>query len=191
MRAVSLAALLLATAALAGCERERRSFGEGTELSRPATGEAQNPDVMPGTAAPPPQPLETRSFNPYENNAYMVAQGKTLYVQMNCIGCHAMGGGGMGPALMDDEWLYGIEPREIYRTIVEGRPNGMPSYRGKLTEWQVWQLVAYVRSMSGQLRKDVSPSRSDSMNVVKPELQREREHPRRQQPGANEAEGPR
>jgi cytochrome c oxidase cbb3-type subunit 3 len=48
---------------------------------------------------------------------------------------------------------------------VEGRPNGMPAFEGKLTDQQVWQLVAYVRSLSGQLRKDVEPGRSDSMSA--------------------------
>ena len=63
-----------------------------------------------------------------------------------------------GPALMDDEWLYGSEPAQhLRRRIVQGRPNGMPSFGGHIPEDQVWQIVAYVRSMSGQLRKDVAP----------------------------------
>ena len=56
----------------------------------------------------------------------------------------------MGPALMDDKWIYGSDPANIFETIVEG-----PS------EWDafLWQqdtaatrsgnLVSYVRSMSG------------------------------------------
>ncbi len=63
----------------------------------------------------------------------------------------------MGAALMDDKWIYGHEPHAIYATIVEGRPNGMPAFGGRIPDDQVWQLVAYVRSMSGQLRKDVAP----------------------------------
>ena len=39
----------------------------------------------------------------------------------------------------------------------------MPSFGGRIPDDQVWQLVAYVRSMSGQLRKDVAPSRSDEL----------------------------
>ena len=70
----------------------------------------------------------------------------------------------MGPPLMDDVWIYGSEPQNIYATIVEGRPNGMPSFRGKIPEQQVWELVAYVRSMSGLLRQDVPSARSDHMS---------------------------
>jgi cytochrome c oxidase cbb3-type subunit 3 len=84
---------------------------------------------------------------------------------MNCSGCHFQGGGGIGPPLMDSEWIYGSEPENIFETIVEGRPNGMPSFRGKLGNDQIWQLVAYVRSMSGLLPKDVASGRNDDMQV--------------------------
>ena len=66
----------------------------------------------------------------------------------------------MGPPLMDQDWIYGSAPANIVATILEGRPNGMPSFRGKIPDNQVWQLAAYVRSMSGQLAKDVSPGRA-------------------------------
>ena len=68
---------------------------------------------------------------------------------MNCTGCHAHGGGAIGPPLMDDSWIYGSHPDQIFATIVEGRPNGMPSFRGKLPDYEIWQLAAYVRSLSG------------------------------------------
>ena len=77
----------------------------------------------------------------------------------------------MGPALMDDRWIYGAEPAQIYETIVEGRPNGMPAFRGKIAEQQTWQLVAYVRSLAGLLAKDVAPSRSDHMQLKPSEQQ--------------------
>jgi cytochrome c oxidase cbb3-type subunit 3 len=131
-RAPILCGLLLAVA-LTGCEREARKFHEPEAMNRPAAGGAQNPDLAPGTTKPPTQPLQMSADDPYENNAFMVGQGQSLYLNMNCAGCHAMGGGGMGPALMDDEWVYGSKGSDIFTSIVEGRPNGMPSYRGKLT----------------------------------------------------------
>jgi cytochrome c oxidase cbb3-type subunit 3 len=66
----------------------------------------------------------------------------------------------MGPALMDDEWIYGSAPEQIYTTIVEGRPNGMPSFAGRIPSYQVWQLVTYVRSLSG-----LTPSAGRSARV--------------------------
>ena len=106
--------------------------------------------------------------NAYEQSAYAVSQGQKLFDQYNCSGCHAHGGGGIGPPLLDQVWIYGAQPQNIFMTIVEGRPNGMPSFRGKIPDQQVWELVAYVRSLSGQLPKDIAPGRSDHMYSSKP-----------------------
>lgn len=84
---------------------------------------------------------------------------------MNCNGCHFNGGGGIGPALMDDEWIYGSRIENIVQTIKEGRPNGMPSFRGKIPDDQIWQIAAYVRSMAGLVRKDAAPSRKDDISA--------------------------
>ena len=153
--------------AQASCEREERGF----RVTPPPAGRVQTvrlTELQPG----PAQPLEA-TLNEYEENAYAVAEGKQLFMQMNCVGCHAHGGGGMGPPLMDARWIYGADPAQIFSTIVQGRPNGMPSFRNKLNDDQVWKLAAYVRSMSEQVQKDVAPGHSDDMSVP-PELRRER-----------------
>ncbi len=54
----------------------------------------------------------------------------------------------MGPSLMDDEWIYGGRLEQIHQTLVQGRPNGMPAWGGKIPDEQIWQIAAYVRSMS-------------------------------------------
>jgi cytochrome c oxidase cbb3-type subunit 3 len=84
----------------------------------------------------------------YYDNADAVNTGKRLFQQYNCSGCHSNGGGGMGPSLMDGEWIYGGRLEQIHQTLVEGRPNGMPSWGGKIPDQQLWQISAYVRSMS-------------------------------------------
>jgi cytochrome c oxidase cbb3-type subunit III len=84
----------------------------------------------------------------YFNNADSVNTGKRLFAQYNCSGCHSNGGGGMGPDLMDDVWIYGGRLEQIHQTLVEGRPNGMPSWGGKVPDQQLWQISAYVRSLS-------------------------------------------
>jgi cytochrome c oxidase cbb3-type subunit 3 len=84
----------------------------------------------------------------YYNNADAVNNGKHLFQLYNCSGCHSNGGGGMGPSLMDDEWIYGSRLEQIHQTLVEGRPNGMPAWGGKVPDEQLWQLAAYVRSLS-------------------------------------------
>jgi cytochrome c oxidase cbb3-type subunit 3 len=93
---------------------------------------------------------------------------------MNCVGCHAHGGGGMGPPLMDNKWRYGGRMEDIVYTILNGRPNGMPPFKGRVTEQQAWQLASYVRSLSAQPRQDVLYSRSDEMSIGEPATLRER-----------------
>jgi len=171
MRAILIAAggTLLAIAT-AGCKREQRVFDPGAAGAQIPSGVALNSVSAGGGVAPP-------SGTKYAESAYAVSEGKRLYSAYNCVGCHAHGGGAIGPALMDSEWIYGSRPEQIYSDIVQGRPNGMPSFAGKIPDYQVWELVAYVRSMSGQLPSDVAPSRSDEMPVVKAEQAEPHQHP--------------
>jgi cytochrome c oxidase cbb3-type subunit 3 len=126
------------SAVLAGCNREHREL----QVAAPAA-----------------------STNPYEGNAYAISQGQRLFEQYNCAGCHFHGGGGIGPPLMDEEWIYGSSPARIYQSITEGRPNGMPSFGGRIPQDQVWQLVTYVRSV-GNLEPPAAVSpRSDEMEA--------------------------
>ena len=99
----------------------------------------------------------------FENNAWHIAQGQRLFGWMNCSGCHGNGGGDKGPALMDEHWIYGSAPEQIFDTIVQGRPNGMPAYRGRIPDAQVWELVAYVRSISGLASHSAAPGRNEHM----------------------------
>ncbi len=156
--ALALVALVMVVLTL-GCQREQRRFSEVA----PASG---RPDRLRMSGFNPGDPNPPREVkNPYGGNAWATNEGKSLYTAFNCVGCHANGGGGMGPPLLDHTWIYGGSAMEIYSSIVAGRPNGMPAFGGKLTDTQAWQLTAYVQSLSGQLRRDVRPSRSDDMHV--------------------------
>ena len=84
----------------------------------------------------------------FEGNKLAIADGKQLFGQMNCTGCHFNGGGGMGPALMSGHWRYGGRIEQIYESIAQGRPNGMPSWQDSLEPTQIWDLAAYVKSLS-------------------------------------------
>lgn len=176
MKRILLSVLSLALILAASCKREQRVFDPGAAQAQIADGTALNPVHAGGTSFSGPGNTPA-DYSKYEESAYAVSEGKRLYSAYNCVGCHAHGGGAIGPALMDSIWIYGSRPDQIYSDIVQGRPNGMPSFGGKLPEYQVWELVAYVRSMSGQLPSDVAPSRSDEMPVAKAEQAREKEHP--------------
>jgi cytochrome c oxidase cbb3-type subunit 3 len=93
-------------------------------------------------------PLDPRAAA-YEGNAPRSPRASSCSLD-ELRGCHSHGGGGMGPALMDGKWRYGGRIDQIAASIAEGRPNGMPAWRGKLTEQQMWQLAAYVRPCPGR-----------------------------------------
>ena len=177
MNGAALAVALASVAALAACDREKREFEPPTGIASGAAA-TRSVSVRAGLTEPiETARLATTQDRHDEYNAFLVNQGKRLFRWYNCNGCHAQGGGNMGPPLMDDKWLYGHQPAEIYARIVEGRPKGMPAFGGRLPEDQLWQLVAYVRSLSGQLRKDVAPSRSDGLAGAPPENVRDIERP--------------
>ena len=175
MKFLLFAGLVVSLGTLASCKREQRVFDPGSSGAEVANGVALN-DVRAGGAVP------ASMASKYDGSAYAVGEGKRLFSAYNCAGCHQHGGGGIGPALMDAQWIYGSRPEQIYSDIVQGRPNGMPSFAGKIPDYQVWELVAYVRSMSGQLPADVAPSRSDEMPVRKAEQGTPKEHPADENP---------
>ena len=140
--------VMVALLALAGCERERRTL---------------QPEPSP---APGPRPAaQSVVEHPYEKNAQALADGKRLFKWFNCNGCHANGGGDIGPALMDATWIYGAAPSDIYTSIVAGRPNGMPAFGYRIADDDAWKLAAYVRSLSGLAPKAAAPSRDDAMSA--------------------------
>ena len=93
--------------------------------------------------------------NPFVNEAAAIAEGARLYISYNCIDCHgADGTGAMAPAFIDGRWHFGGSPLEVYESIAQGRPGGMPAWGGYLDRYSTWRLVAYVRSL--EKGKDVS-----------------------------------
>jgi cytochrome c oxidase cbb3-type subunit III len=147
--------------ALCACEREERNFHASTsvpQMMEPSTKFIAGEPPLGGEALDPAMPE-------YKETAYDVSEGRTLYAMFNCVGCHANGGGAIGPALIDKKWIYGSAPYEVASSILSGRPHGMPSYRGKLVRTQLYQLVAFVRSLGGMVRGDAPGARNDDMQL--------------------------
>jgi cytochrome c oxidase cbb3-type subunit 3 len=154
-------ALTLAVLLLVACDREDREF-----RSDPVATETEEKITMSALSPGPSGPVEIRTGKgkEYEENAYHISQGQKFFKSFNCNGCHANGGGGSGPPLMDDLWIYGGQIENIVQTIREGRPNGMPSFRGKVPDDQIWEIAAYVRSMGRYTPKAAAPGRTDDMH---------------------------
>ncbi|QPC95998.1 c-type cytochrome [Mesorhizobium sp. INR15] len=94
--------------------------------------------------------LSASTANPLANDPNSVQEGKKLFTSMNCAGCHGYKAkGGMGPDLTDTAWRYGGTPIDVYKSIYEGRPQGMPAWGNALPPQSLWQLVAYLQSLGG------------------------------------------
>lgn len=102
---------------------------------------------LPAMGQPAEEAVTAASPNPLGNSPDAIAAGQALFGKMNCAGCHGYDlTGGMGPDLTDPVWLYGNKPGEIFLTISNGTPNGMPKWNDKLKPAEIWQLVSYIQS---------------------------------------------
>ena len=174
------AALALACAlGSLGCERERREFGGPAAGAVPLV-LAPESALYPGEAPLGGAPLDL-ALPGYAETAQAISDGRALFAGLNCGGCHSSGGGGgMGPPLIDERWRYGSAPDEVAASIVAGRPDGMPAYRGKLAQPQLYQLVAFVRALGGLVRTDAQAARDDHAQRTRSPILRDHAIP---QPG--------
>jgi cytochrome c oxidase cbb3-type subunit III len=102
-----------------------------------------------------PNPSALRLTNPFEADPQAKTVGSQLYHSYNCVDCHGMdGSGAMGPSLADGRWRFGGTPSEVFESIYQGRPDGMPAWGGRISDADIWRLVAYVRSL--EVGKNVS-----------------------------------
>jgi cytochrome c oxidase cbb3-type subunit 3 len=94
--------------------------------------------------------LDATVPSPYGGNMAAIKEGNDLFVQMNCAACHGYDlKGGMGPNLTDTYWRYGGSPANVYKSIFEGRPQGMPAWGRALSPDLIWKLAAYIESKGG------------------------------------------
>jgi cytochrome c oxidase cbb3-type subunit 3 len=86
--------------------------------------------------------------NPLAKDPDAAQRGMRDFDAFNCSGCHAPnGGGGMGPSLSNDKWIYRASAANIYLSIVQGRSAGMPAFGAMLPDRTVWELVAYIQGI--------------------------------------------
>ena len=160
MRRAVPALLCLAALAVVGCKREERSLRD-EPAQRALFSAARESDIVPGGKLP-----QIGMASPAEGNADAISKGQQLFEWYNCAGCHGFhGGGAIGPPLTSEKLVYGSAPENIFDTIVKGRPHGMPSWGGRIPESQIWQLVAFVRSLSGKEPLNATGSRSDHLET--------------------------
>ncbi len=134
------------------CGTEHSRMGGWVHVMTPSDYEAWLGGQVGGTAA---------SGGSQDNSP--AAQGEALFTSLGCVACHAAGSGAQGPNLVgvfgteqplqDDTSVLADEDyiRESIlmpqAKLVKGYLPIMPTYKGMVTEPQLMQLLAYVKSL--------------------------------------------
>jgi mono/diheme cytochrome c family protein len=129
---MTIRSYLVCALALAACQSDKKDDG--------AKGEAH-------AKVTPAAPVEG---NPFANSEDAVLEGRKLYLNYGCAGCHGMGGGGgMGKPIIDDEWKFGSDDKTLFKLVRGEIPQQtMPNAIGKaMNDEEVWKVLVYVRSL--------------------------------------------
>lgn len=148
----------LCLVALSACRREERNTRPSPAYTTVYSDAARQSDIQPGGRLTAPT-----TVYPAAGSALQISEGQRLYSWYNCSGCHSNGGGGIGPPLIKSDWIYGGEPANMFDTIVKGRPNGMPAWGGRIPEYQIWEIIAYVRSLNQLEPQSATAARADAI----------------------------
>ena len=95
---------------------------------------------------------ELKKLNPFTGNEVAIKEGRQLYLQSGCPGCHGSGGGGAmagATSLLSDSWKFGGDD-ETYFNVIKGIYPGqtMPAVFGTiLTDEQIWKTITWIRSI--------------------------------------------
>lgn len=81
--------------------------------------------------------------------AQQSGNGEALFHSL-CASCHGsdLRGGGLGPDLLDEEWLYGREREDLFRVISDGvLDREMPAFGVSLSERQIDEIITYIETV--------------------------------------------
>jgi len=145
-----------------------------------STGWAQQTPTPPATtAAGPPAGAFGRGgrgggggggVNPYGITGPL--PGQAIYAA-NCLGCHGNDlTGGRAPTLFAERWQAETSDADMTDTIRNGVPaTEMGSYKTKLSDDQIAELVKYIRSQSGVLKPRQTVGADPNGVILKTEKQ--------------------
>jgi cytochrome c oxidase cbb3-type subunit 3 len=149
LRTIPAIALLGALAGPGPLHAANESGASAAGLGLPAGGDLTRVPLGDLVEAPEGS-IASGITNPVAGQPQAVEQGRQLFMQMNCASCHGYDAkGAMGPDLTNTYWRYGGTPAAIYKSIYEGRPQGMPAWGRALPPDSIWLLVAYIQSLGG------------------------------------------
>ncbi len=77
----------------------------------------------------------------------VIDEGAKIFIE-RCSACHGPEGkGDIGPDLTDSEWKYGGTDEDLFETISNGRPGGMPAWKNELSEKKIRKVISYIREL--------------------------------------------
>jgi len=89
-------------------------------------------------------------------------EGKILF-EGKCAACHRKDAGGLvGPNLTDDQWLYGCDVADLFKTVKNGTKKGMPPFGKELNRKQIEVVASYVISLRGTKPANPKPAEGEA-----------------------------
>jgi mono/diheme cytochrome c family protein len=156
-RWIAMPAFLLLIVSIAGCGPAEEQKGAAEEAATPST----TGSAAPPQAATQPKPAENAggTFPCISGDAKAGQQQYTVF----CASCHGAGGNGDGPAAValnprparhtDGDYMNSLTNEHMFKVIelgggAVGKSPLMAPWGGTLSDQQIWNLVAFVRSLA-------------------------------------------
>jgi mono/diheme cytochrome c family protein len=156
---IPLAAIALAVSVACGGSEETSAPTAPAEPTAPSA-EAPAPAESEPAAAEPTETADTPAAEPAASPD--VAEGKQLYATY-CASCHGAGGEGDGPVAAgldpkpakhtNGEYMNALSNEHLFKVTKEGGPAVgksplMAPWGGTLSDAQIWDVVAFMRSLA-------------------------------------------
>jgi mono/diheme cytochrome c family protein len=103
-------------------------------------------------------PAAAQLTSPVEATPESIAAGRGTYARL-CSRCHGpegkgdgggAGAGGQPADFTDAAWDFGSSDGEIFTVIRDGTSADMEGYAERISETDIWNLVAYLRTFGGK-----------------------------------------
>lgn len=95
------------------------------------------------------QPQTGRTTNPLAGDAKAIERGRNIF-RGRCAVCHGVDAKGYrGSDLTTGDWVHGGSDVQLFRTIATGVQGTEMPGNSNLSEDEVWQVIAYLRTLAG------------------------------------------
>ena len=136
------------TFVMLGCVQSLTAQSQQEPVKTEAPGQQPKASEAPASA----DQQKPKKLNPFTGNEEAIKEGRQLYLQSGCPGCHGSGGGGAmagATAFIRDTWKFAGDD-ETYFKVTKGTYPGqiMPAVFGAiLKDDEIWKIIAWIRSI--------------------------------------------